>query len=296
MSDVFQHLLQFPNLCLCILRSPPFPFCIFLLFCNTLLYTPLYAPLLRLIDALIIVKNRFLSVLADRLKLTARKSEEFKLMRKFSLFRFCIKLFASKNCYSIQSTQKHRKDGHILQDKEIIRRIQQGNKELLRDVIEKYYDEILRFCIYQIKDPAYACDLTQETFYRFIRCVDTYQYKNLKKYLIAIARNLCVDYWHGNLPTEPLPEDDSLQNTEIRDNRNRDDYEHLEDQMMLAQLLSQIPEEQREVIVMRYYSDLKYRDIARILGVNLSTVKSRLRLGIANLQKRSEMYDKKRII
>ena len=91
-----------------------------------------------------------------------------------------------------------------MQDKEIIRRIQQGNKELLRDVIEKYYDEILRFCIYQIKDPAYACDLTQETFYRFIRCVDTYQYKNLKKYLIAIARNLCVDYWHGNLPTEPL--------------------------------------------------------------------------------------------
>lgn len=146
----------------------------------------------------------------------ARKSEEFKLMRKFSLFRFCIKLFASKNCYTIQSTQKHRKDGHILQDKEIIRRIQQGNKELLRDVIEKYYDEILRFCIYQIKDPAYACDLTQETFYRFIRCVDTYQYKNLKKYLIAIARNLCVDYWHGNLPTEPLPEDDSLQNTEMQ--------------------------------------------------------------------------------
>lgn len=103
-----------------------------------------------------------------------------------------------------------------MQDKEIIRRIQQGNKELLRDVIEKYYDEILRFCIYQIKDPAYACDLTQETFYRFIRCVDTYQYKNLKKYLIAIARNLCVDYWHGNLPTEPLPEDDSLQNTEMQ--------------------------------------------------------------------------------
>lgn len=92
MSDVFQHLLQFPNPCLCILRSPPFPFCIFLLFRNTLLYTPLYAPLLRLIDSLIIVKNRFLSVLADRLKLTARKSEEFKLMRKFSLFRFCIKL------------------------------------------------------------------------------------------------------------------------------------------------------------------------------------------------------------
>ncbi len=183
-----------------------------------------------------------------------------------------------------------------MQDKEIIRQIQKGHKELLRDVIEKYYDEILRFCMYQIKDPAYAYDLTQETFYRFIRCADTYRYKNLKGYLIAIARNLCVDYWHGTIPEEPLKEEDTPPEDHIRKAQDHDAYEQLEDQMMLAQLLAEIPEEQREVIIMRYYNDLKYKDIAKILGVNLSTVKSRLRLGIINLQKRSETVDGKRTI
>lgn len=180
-----------------------------------------------------------------------------------------------------------------MQEKEIIRQIQAGNKELLRDVVEKYYDEILRFCIYQIKNPAYAYDLTQETFYRFIRNIDTYRHKYLKGYLIAIARNLCVDYWHENLPAEPL-EEDTLPEREIPKTGDPDDYEQLEDRLMLAQLLSGIPAEQREVIIMRYYNELKLRDIARILGVNLSTVKSRLRLGIANLKKRSELYDGKR--
>lgn len=177
-----------------------------------------------------------------------------------------------------------------MQDKEIIRQIQHGHKELLQDVIEKYYDEILHFCMYQIKDTANAYDLTQETFCRFIRCVDTYECRNLKGYLLTIARNLCMDYLRKNTVTESLTQteltgDISPQEKDAATN-GYNAYKQIEDQMLLTDLLAEIPEEQREVIILRYYHELKYTDIAKILDVKLSTVKSRLRLGIINLQKR----------
>lgn len=177
-----------------------------------------------------------------------------------------------------------------MQDKEIIRQIQHGHKELLQDVIEKYYDEVLHFCMYQIRDTADAYDLTQETFCRFIRCVDTYECRNLKGYLLTIARNLCMDYLRNNRMIEPLARSESIGEISPQETNaasgSPDAYSQAEDQMLLSRLLCEIPAKQREVIVLRYYHELKYNEIAKILGVNLSTVKSRLRLGIRNLQKR----------
>lgn len=165
-----------------------------------------------------------------------------------------------------------------MKDKKLIQQIQKGNKELLNIVIEKYYDEILHFCIYHIKDVSASYDLTQETFYRFLRSVDHYEFRNLKGYLLTIARNLCVDYWKGKIATEPF-EDSGEKGSGV------DEYEKIENQVVLVEMLSRIPENQREVIVLRFYSEMKFSDIAKILGVNISTVKSRLRLGIRSLQK-----------
>lgn len=165
-----------------------------------------------------------------------------------------------------------------MKNKKLIQQIQRGNKELLNTVIEKYYDEILHFCVYQVKDVSTSYDLTQETFYRFIRSVDRYEYGNLKGYLLTIARNLCVDYWKGKIATEPF-EDAGQKCCDI------DEYEGVENQMILVEMLSKLPEAQREVIILRFYSELKLSEISKILGVNISTVKSRLRLGIRSLQK-----------
>lgn len=170
-----------------------------------------------------------------------------------------------------------------MNDKELIRQIQSGRKELLGDVIQRYYDDVLHFCIYQIHDNADAYDLTQETFYRFIRCVDTYRYRNLKAYLIQIARNLCIDHWHNRIDTIDADgqEMDAQRETDV----GNGEFEQVENGMVLSELLSMLPVEQREVIIMRYYSDFKIKDIAKILDIPLSTVKSRLRLGIIGLKK-----------
>ena len=84
-----------------------------------------------------------------------------------------------------------------MNDRTLIWKIQQGQKELLNEIAEKYYDDIYRFCCYQTGSCQDAGDLTQETFLNFIRSVEHYHYRNLKGYLLTIARNVCVDYFRS---------------------------------------------------------------------------------------------------
>lgn len=161
-------------------------------------------------------------------------------------------------------------------DKQLIKRVQEGRRECLNDIVERYYDDILRFCTYLIGNSQDAYDLTQETFLRFIRYVDSYRYRNLKGYLIMIARNLCMDYFKGKKEGITFTE-------EIEKDSDDASMNQSEDKIYLDEAMAKIPPAQREIIIMRYYSELKLHEIAAILDIPLSTVKSRLRLGMEKL-------------
>lgn len=171
-------------------------------------------------------------------------------------------------------------------EQELIRKVQNGETQLLGEIIEAYYDDILRFCRYQTGDESSAYDLTQETFLKFIKYIGSFRYRNLKGYLLTIAGNLCRDYFKARVITEPLEkvaesgeEDKALNGTDSR--------------LLLESLLAKLPGEQREVMILKYYNDCKLTEIARILGVNLSTVKSRLRLGTRAMKKEMEELDER---
>lgn len=169
-------------------------------------------------------------------------------------------------------------------DKELIRKVHNGSKESLNIIVEKYYDEIYRFCLYLTGQETDSYDITQEVFLRFIKYVDSYEYRNLKGYLLIIARNLCRDYFHHKKDTCCI-EDDSYMGAEDAGLNN------LENQMVLWQALQQIPIKQREIIILRIYEELRFHEIAGILGCNQSTVKSRFRLGLKSLRKIMEAAD-----
>lgn len=93
-----------------------------------------------------------------------------------------------------------------MEDREMIRRIQNGQKEYLNQIAEKYYNDIYYFCCYQTGSLEDAYDLAQDTFLQFIRYVDNYKYQNLKGYLLTIAMNLCRNYIREKAltPEEPV--------------------------------------------------------------------------------------------
>ena len=171
-----------------------------------------------------------------------------------------------------------------LTDKELIRKVHNGNKEALNTLISSYYDDIYRFCLYLTGQEADSYDITQEVFLRFIKYMDSYQHRNLKGYLLIIARNLCRDHFHRRKEPVSIEEAVWLGREDKR-------LSNLEDSLLLHKALQQLPMKQREIIVMRIYEELPFHEIARITGCNLSTAKSRFRLGIKNLRNQLEDAD-----
>ena len=171
-------------------------------------------------------------------------------------------------------------------DRELIRRIQSGNREALGSLIERYYDDVYRFCLYLTANETDSCDISQEVFFRFIRHANRYQYKNLKGYLLITARNLCRDYLRKREREKrvELPEDMLCEKKTL---------DELETELFINEILQQVPLEQREVILLRIREELKFQEIADMQGCSLSTVKSRYRLGIERLRKEMADYEKR---
>lgn len=183
--------------------------------------------------------------------------------------------------------------GGTLQDHELIKRIRQGEKQLFGQLVEKYYDDVFRYCFYQTGNEHTAYDCTQETFYHLMRFLDNYRERNhFKSYLIRIASNVCRDYfrkdgrrtvrevsysqWEDSAETTTKPAEappstaGAEQETLLR--------------LSIREGLMHLPESQREAIVLYYYQGYKLREIAGLTGVPLSTVKTRLYAGTEKLK------------
>lgn len=168
-----------------------------------------------------------------------------------------------------------------MEDREMIRRIQNGQKEYLNQIAEKYYNDIYYFCCYQIGSREDAYDLAQDTFLRFIRYVDNYKYQNLKGYLLTIAMNLCRNHIREKAlaPEEP----DSLHAQKEPVCMKISDS-HTEHSMLLADALRSLPDVQREAVLLHHFYGYKNREIARMTGASYAAVKSRVKQGLRKLQ------------
>lgn len=186
-----------------------------------------------------------------------------------------------------------------MDDRELIRRIQGGQKEYLNIVAEKYYDDIYYFCCYQTGSREDAYDLAQDTFLRFIRYADQYRYRNLKGYLLTIAMNLCRNYYKRTAEKpSALPEYNVPENGEITDSREEEtngiydkEYENRENSLILADALQKLPDFQREAVLLHYFYGYKNREIARMTGASYGAVKSRVRQGLEKLQQLLDRED-----
>lgn len=192
-----------------------------------------------------------------------------------------------------------------MQDNELIKRIRQGEQALFGELADKYYDDIYRYCYYQTGDEHAAWDCSQETFCHLMRFLDNYTERGkFKAYLLRIALNVCRDYFRQNgrddVPYADLsdtasapfgagaaPKQNSQSGAEKISSLCQPSPENQAVNAVLIQgALNALPEFQREAAVLFYYYGYKQREIARITGVPLSTVKTRLRAGTEKLKER----------
>nr|WP_275444791.1 RNA polymerase sigma factor [Paenibacillus sp. ACRRX] len=157
-----------------------------------------------------------------------------------------------------------------------------------------HYAGIQKYCYWRVRNEEESRDLTQETFYRFCRSIDKYTNKGkCRAYLYTIARNLCKDHLRKWKPSLSWEETDAAadygtlqQSSTIEDQVEREQLVH--------ELLQLLPEEQRELVFMRFCLDLTFREIAHTTGVNVCMVQYRVKSGLNLLRQhweRSESHE-----
>ena len=112
----------------------------------------------------------------------------------------------------------------------------------------------------------------------------SYKHHNLKGYLLTIARNICFNYFRDKKEKAVV-----IEKEEIDKIPNwKDMLIEVEDAVYLKNLLKKLSQDTREVIILRIYEEMKFKDIAKIMGCSVSTTKSRFRLGVNQLKKLME--------
>jgi RNA polymerase sigma factor (sigma-70 family) len=178
-----------------------------------------------------------------------------------------------------------------LTDTQLIRSFQDGNTTALEELINRYKDKIYSSIFFLVKDKYLAEDMFQEVFIKVIDTLRNNRYTEEGKFLpwaLRISHNLCVDHFRK---VKRAPS--------IRTSDDRDIFEVInvyEDSadttMMQGQshnriraMLDMLPEEQKEVIVLRHFADMSFKDIARVTDCSINTALGRMRYGLINLRK-----------
>lgn len=150
----------------------------------------------------------------------------------------------------------------------------------MEEIISAYYEQIYKFCYWKIQNSAEAQDITQDTFMRFLDAAQTYSdIKRPKALLYTIANNLCRNWIKKARPV-------SLDSLESQDLYMTDDFaEESIQKIYLSNAISALPENQKEVLLLRYGQDLKVGEVAEILGLSRFQVMYRIRNALKQLNK-----------
>lgn len=165
-----------------------------------------------------------------------------------------------------------------MSDDELIDRIKSGDEAAAEELIDRYYDAILRYCGWHCAAPEKAEDLTQETFLKLFRSLPKYRGRNkFKAYLYTIANRLCIDE-SRRMPVYSLEDAEDM-----ADRKNMiAQAEHRED---IGRLLGALSVEQREAVILRFGQELGFSEIAKVTGCSMRTAQSRVRNALRLMRK-----------
>jgi RNA polymerase sigma-70 factor (ECF subfamily) len=178
-----------------------------------------------------------------------------------------------------------------LTDTQLIRAFQNGDAAALEELINRYKDKIYSSIVFLVKDKYLAEDLFQDVFIKVIDTLRNNRYTEEGKFLpwaLRISHNLCVDHFRK---VKRAPAIKTSDDRDIFDVINV--YESSADTAMIQGqshsrirvMLDLLPEEQKEVIVLRHFADMSFKDIAKITDCSINTALGRMRYGLINLRK-----------
>jgi len=183
-------------------------------------------------------------------------------------------------------------------DEMLMVRYQRGDREAFAELVTRYETPIYNFVLRQVRHGNAAEDVTQDVFLRVVQNAADFKHEaRFSTWLYTIARNLCVDHLrkqtHRRHPSldQPVSNDSSSSRTLLDGVADGHPSASVERSAAAGEVAGRIvdavqalPEEQREVFLMREMANLPFKEIAQITGVGENTVKSRMRYALDRLQ------------
>jgi RNA polymerase sigma-70 factor (ECF subfamily) len=179
-------------------------------------------------------------------------------------------------------------------DSQLVSNYKNGNEAAFEELVIRHKARVFTTIYLIVKDKYVAEDLLQDAFIKVVKTIKSGKYNEEGKFLpwlLRIAHNLAIDSFRRNkrYPTIVLEDgsrvfetmefaEGSMESVQIKEDTNQ----------LLKRLVQELPESQREVLIMRHYMQMSFQDIAESTNVSINTALGRMRYALINLRKKME--------
>jgi RNA polymerase sigma factor (sigma-70 family) len=187
----------------------------------------------------------------------------------------------------------------LLSDNELVKLYVNGNEESLAILVKRHKRRIFSYLYLICRNKELTEDIFQETFFKVIQTLKKRQYNEEGKFLpwvLRIAKNLMIDHFRKvkKMPSISSVTNDEGERVDIFDiipepvSSSKDVNEAKEFKELIRNVVGELPPDQKEVVIMRTYYDMSFKEIAEVTDVSINTALGRMRYALINLKKMLE--------
>lgn len=176
-------------------------------------------------------------------------------------------------------------------DNQLVNAFNEGNNRALEILVDRYKDKLFSTIVFLVKDKYLAEDLFQDAFIKIIDTIRNNRYTEEGKFLpwaMRIAHNLCVDHFRKLKRTPAVKTSDDHDIFELYSfAEDGPDKKIIQEEThdRVRKMLNYLPQEQREVIVLRHFGDLSFKEISEMTNCSINTSLGRMRYGLINMRR-----------
>ncbi len=184
-----------------------------------------------------------------------------------------------------------------ISDAELLRSYKNGNEQAITTLIRRYEQKLYGYIMNRVKDPSLAQDMFQEVF---IKVIDTIKFNRYHEegrfgaWLMRIAHNMIIDHFRRQSRRKNQYDTEEFSVFDILPDNNTAETQIIRNQTIerVQKLIEKLPPEQQEVLRMRIYENIPFKEIAEICNISINTALGRMRYALINLRKLIKKYDK----
>lgn len=183
-------------------------------------------------------------------------------------------------------------------DYELVQEFVDGNKSSIEVLIKRHKNRVFTYIILIVKNEQLAEDIFQDTFIKVINSLKAGKYKDNGRFLswvLRIAHNLIIDHFRREKQLNTMSNDDYevdiFNSKKLSDKNIEDNIIEAQIHLDIRKLVDQLPEDQKQVILLRHYGGLSFKEIADQTNVSINTALGRMRYALINLRRLIDQYN-----